>query len=632
MKLNQNHFVQTEEYSDILFAVNFIIYKSQDSKRFVDMFLTRNFEEIACDFRKLLKEHEINLNHLKESFLLNGLSPEDHVSLLFKQDLVKFVSRNFQEKETQLASSEVNLPNWEDSLNITDRQRKALGLIGDLWSKYSKRNLSLDEDRDTQIKIDGRFFIPGGRFTEMYYWDSYWILIGLLEFNMEDCAFDLIKGFTQLIKRFGYIPNGTRTYYLGRSQPPYFCQMLYRMYLNTNHQEIINYILTEALDQACTEYEWFMTNRRVDPTLIDGGVLNRYFSDSKIPRPESYKEDIKTYMECTEEDKQTLFSNIWAACESGWDFSTRWFSNGRNMSTIDTINIIPVDLNALMLENERIITYLCHERMNLLRVEDKKTQSIIDSLSLNRVRRWESIQRWLFNDDLGCWCDLNIKTNTHTTSRFYFSNLTPLFYSSELLRDRRNLAYKILLKYSNDIFKNPGGVPSSGSLPNDHKQLHKLEQWDFPNTWAPHVQMLTEFLMNIGEDKLAFHVAKSFMSSVMPKDAPVEKFLEKYDCSDADKKAGGGEYEIQEGFGWTNGTVVYLIKMFGARLDDDSSHEASYNEIIHYLRNKVNEADLSIISDIEETLCEIKDLQLAEEIVAEDESIHQQSVHPCASI
>jgi alpha,alpha-trehalase len=81
-------------------------------------------------------------------------------------------------------------------------------------------------DGDSALPLDKPFVVPGGRFREMYYWDSYFTMLGLAADGRQDAVENMVDDFGGLIDRYGHIPNGTRTYYLSRSQPPFYFAMV----------------------------------------------------------------------------------------------------------------------------------------------------------------------------------------------------------------------------------------------------------------------------------------------------------------------------------------------------------------------------------------------------------------------
>jgi alpha,alpha-trehalase len=216
--------------------------------------------------------------------------------------------------------------------------------------------LQENQEKYSIIYVKDGVIVPGGRFREFYYWDSYWIIQGLLHSEMYTTAKGMLSNFLSIINRFGFIPNGGRVYYSMRSQPPLLCGMIKSYVEATNDTEFAK----AAVETLNAEFNYFMTNHTV---TVNGHVLARYGDRSFGPRPESYREDMSTAeIFKTEEEKQEYFSELKAAAESGMDFSSRWFinstDNGSNigdLTTIKTRYIIPVELNAILHWNAKII-------------------------------------------------------------------------------------------------------------------------------------------------------------------------------------------------------------------------------------------------------------------------------------
>lgn len=204
------------------------------------------------------------------------------------------------------------------------------------------------------IPVDNPVIVPGGRFIEFYYWDSYWIIRGLLYSEMYETARGMIENFLSIVQRFGYIPNGGRVYYTGRSQPPFLTSMV-KAYVD--FKKDYSFAL-EALDTLEHEFEYWMNNHTVQAKGYDVAI---YTDSSTGPRPESYREDVLTAEAFrTDEDKEQHYTELKAGAESGMDFSSRWFvnENGTNegdLAEIKTRSIVPVDLNALLYMNAKII-------------------------------------------------------------------------------------------------------------------------------------------------------------------------------------------------------------------------------------------------------------------------------------
>src|SRR3989441_9057224 len=227
-----------------------------------------------------------------------------------------------------------------------------------LWPLLTRPADSADA-RSSLIPLPNPYVVPGGRFREVYYWDSYFTMVGLVESGRTDLVKDMLDNFAHLIRTVGHIPNGNRTYYLTRGQPPYFAAMvgLYARATDTAHA----LVYLGALEQ---EHDFWMDGadtlspghayRRV-VRMRDSVVLNRYWDDSDEPRPESYRPDVEIGQTLPESLRARFYRNARATAESGWDFSSRWTRDPKDLRTLETIDLIPVDLNSLLYNAERTI-------------------------------------------------------------------------------------------------------------------------------------------------------------------------------------------------------------------------------------------------------------------------------------
>src|SRR6267154_2602866 len=227
-----------------------------------------------------------------------------------------------------------------------------------LWPVLTKPPDSADA-RSSLIPIPNPYVVPGGRFREVYYWDSYFTMLGLVQSGRTDLVKSMLDNFSHLILTVGHIPNGNRTYYLTRSQPPYFAAMVGLYARATDTAQALRYL--DAMEQ---EYAFWMDGadtlapghafRRV-VRLSDSVVLNRYWDDSDEPRPESFRPDVEIGQTVPESLRARFYRNARATAESGWDFSSRWMRNPKDLRTLETIDLIPVDLNSLLYNAERTI-------------------------------------------------------------------------------------------------------------------------------------------------------------------------------------------------------------------------------------------------------------------------------------
>lgn len=316
------------------------------------------------------------------------------------------------------------------------------------------------------IPITNPVIVPGGRFREFYYWDSYWIIKGLLVSQMFDTVKGMLQNFGSMVQRYGFIPNGGRVYYLGRSQPPLYIAMVEEYFDATQDQQFI----TDNIAFMEAEFNFWLTNRTLQ---VNGFTLGAYGEMTLGPRPESYVEDIATASIFTlAADKQFHYSQIKAAAESGNDFSSRWcIVNDTNLGTLANLNtrsIVPVDLNAYLFHNAKVLARF----FKLLGQTDKVKQ-------YNKIAKtWKkAIQAVFWDDTAGIWLDWDL-INNHRRDYFVASNLVPLW---ALAYDQTNKvaisASVINYLTTNNVLLHPGGIPNTLQLSD--------EQWDYPNVWPP---------------------------------------------------------------------------------------------------------------------------------------------------
>jgi len=395
----------------------------------------------------------------------------------------------------------------------------------------------------TLIPLPHPYIVPGGRFREIYYWDSYFTMLGLAADGKTGLMRNMLDNFAHLIDKYGFIPNGNRTYYLSRSQPPFFSMMVALLAEHTDSTTIARYI--PAIEK---EYAFWMdgsdrpcdtcrTYRRV-VFLDEGSILNRYWDDRNDPRSESYREDRRTAAAALDADttrtEKEIYRNLRAAAESGWDFSSRWLdrdsSGAFQLYTIHTTRIIPVDLNCLLYTTESML-YSWY-------------QSKGDSAKTRRFRkasrnRKEAIIRFCWNPDSAFFFDYNFVEHKQT-GIIAASGIYPLFTGIADSAQARAVGRTIR---SHLLFT--GGIAATVN--------ETGQQWDKPNGWPPLQWVTVSGLRRYGLDSFADTIATRWCSLNRKVYSNTFKLSEKYNVVDMTKPGGGGEYPTQDGFGWTNG-------------------------------------------------------------------------------
>jgi alpha,alpha-trehalase len=275
--------------------------------------------------------------------------------------------------------------------------------------------------------------------------------------------------------------------------------------------------------------------------LKDGSVLNRYWDDATVPRQESWREDALTAQR-SGRDKQEMYEHLRAAAESGIDFSSRWFGDGKNLVTIRTSDMVPPDLNALLYHLEWAISKARLMNKDSAAAEYKR----------KAIRRGELIDKYCWNKARTFYTDYNFRTQKQS-NHINPGGLYPFCFINEHPDYMSLLARQVAAVIREKLLK-PGGVASS--------EFNTGEQWDAPNGWAPLEWMTIWGLDRCGQKELAADIAGRWVRLNEKVYKETGKLMEKYNVVDINQDAGGGEYPGQDGFGWTNGVLLKLIRKY----------------------------------------------------------------------
>ncbi|XP_021493614.1 trehalase isoform X2 [Meriones unguiculatus] len=379
--------------------------------------------------------------------------------------------------------------------------------------------------------------------------DSYWVMEGLLLSEMASTVKGMLQNFLALVKTYGHIPNGGRVYYLQRSQPPLLTLMMDRYVTHTKNVTF----LQENIGTLASELDFWTVNRTV--SVSSGGqnyTLNLYNVPYGGPRPESYSKDAELANTVPEGDREALWAELKAGAESGWDFSSRWLVGGPNpdsLSSIRTSKMVPIDLNAFLCQAEELMSSFYSRLGN--DVEATKYRNL-------RAQRLAAMEAILWDEQKGAWFDYDLEKGEKNLE-FYPSNLAPLWagcFSDPSAADKA-------LKYLEDskILTYQYGIPTS--------LRNTGQQWDFPNAWASLQDLVIRGLAKSASPRtqeVAFQLAQNWIKTNFKVYSQTSAMYEKYDISNGGHPGGGGEYEVQEGFGWTNGLALMLLDRYGDQL------------------------------------------------------------------
>ncbi len=475
-----------------------------DSKTFVDAVPKRHPRDILRDFKK----GKMSQNSLHEFIEENFILPKN-------------------------PAPPASLPH----ASIDD----ALIYIEKMWDILTHEADS-NENFSSLLALPYEYVMPGGRFREIYYWDSYFTMVGLIESGRVALAREMLKNFLSQIDLFGFIPNGNRTYYLSRSQPPTFSLMM-KLLADAQGEDIYDIYLSAAI----REYEYWMRgknnlffkrrikNRSEHVVRMPGGeILNRYFDEEPEPREESFAED--SSLEAPPRRKiRDLWRDMRAGAESGWDYSSRWFADGKSRETIQTTSVVPVDLNCLLFMTEEIIADAA-EKVGRNAIS-KKFRTLAEE-------RKNAILKYFYNED-DRWFSDYLYSQKKISPHLSLAGIFPLF-AGIISKKQARIIVRVLMKK----FLTKGGLYASLKVTG--------EQWDAPNGWAPLHFVAIIGLEKYGFSKEAEEIANRWLLLNLTAFKHTGSFLEKYNVENPDLFASGGEYPVQDGFGWTNAVFLYL--------------------------------------------------------------------------
>jgi alpha,alpha-trehalase len=407
-------------------------------------------------------------------------------------------------------------------------------------------------DQHGLLYLPKPYVVPGGRFNEMYGWDSYFIQVGLLQDGELQLARDMVENFVYEIDRYGTILNANRTYFLTRSQPPFLTQMILGVYDHTKDRA--------WLRQTVPAVERYYTFWTTEPHLVPGLGLSRYFDSGEGPAPEVISDerdadgrthydrvreyyrahdvtdyDERLYYDANADRLTDLFyKGDRSMRESGFDPSNRF-----GPFSVDIIHFAPVCLNSLLYQMEvdgaRIMTEL-GDRIAAARWRDRA-----DS-------RRDVVNRLLWNAERGLYFDYSFTEKRQREYEFattFYPLWTGIATKEQAARVRRNLS----------LFEAPGGLLTSLQVTGS--------QWDAPFGWAPLQMIAAQGLRRYGFEEDADRISGKFISLVTKEFEEHGTIVEKYDVRrrESDVEAGikYGYAANQIGFGWTNAAVVQML-------------------------------------------------------------------------
>lgn len=368
--------------------------------------------------------------------------------------------------------------------------------------EYIKRDLracirSEPVDRDTLLGLPHPYVIPNpDRFQEMFYWDSYFTILGLMELGWVELSRGMVENCLFLIERFGHMPNASRTYYLTRSQPPFLTSMIAEVYARTRDKAW----LERAFRIAQREYQGYWN---APPHLVPEAGLSRYADKGG-----------------NHEDAEN---------ESGWDLTPRFLQRGNDFC--------PIDLNCYLYKYERDFAGFSME------LDDARGS---ESWCHKAEARRRHVDRLMWDAGLGLFFDHDFVHGQRSPVKSLASYVTlwsGLATPAQAEAQVRNL----------DLFEKSGGLVTC-----DHDYGAPERQWNYPNGWPPVQWMVIRGLKDYGFAGRAAPIRDKWLGLCLELFERTGVLWEKYDVVNRDVGTDDLRYPTQQGFSWTNAVFLAL--------------------------------------------------------------------------
>jgi alpha,alpha-trehalase len=410
--------------------------------------------------------------------------------------------------------------------------------ISDLWPALTRKP-SGSARAGSLLPLPKPYVATDSRTTEFTYADSYFTLLGLQASKEITLLRAMIDNAAHLIKTYGFVPASNRTYALSRSEPPVFSLMTGLLSEVQGRRVLVNYL--PALQQ---EYNFWMDGRgkvtakepafRRVVRLDEGVFLNRYYDDRETPRPEAYREDLA--LAKNTKDAPTLFRHIRAGAESGWAFSSRWLKDSKALRSIHTTDIIPVDLNCLLLNLERTLA----EGYRLK--GDKRRTRMYQVLA---QQRHDAIQQYCWSDKRRFYFDYDFIARKHTPV-YSAAAALPLFVKIATLDQARNVGQTL----QRDFLK-AGGLLATTTT-------RTSQVWDAPNGYASVQWFAIQGLRNYNLTELASQIRENWLAETLDFYKATGNFLPFYDVTGNALPPSNG-VPLPDGYGPTSGVLLRLL-------------------------------------------------------------------------
>ncbi len=434
---------------------------------------------------------------------------------------VGFLIESLYENKDELLPT--NMPEVKPAWTIDNSQhRSTFEHIERMWNLLVRK--TPEKTTSSLIPLPHPILIPGARFQEGYYWDSMFAFPALLKTGREKLVRGQIENFLFLLKNYGLIPNGTRDYYLSRSQPPLISEMVriyvdYKMKNGGLDPAASSWVTNEAYPLIKKDYETFWMNENTRFRKETG--LNHFFDSQNTPRPERHSSD-------KESEIAKTYRDVRAEAESGKDFTAAFDGEATQYES--------VMLNSLLFQVETNLSWMA-------KLAGKETDS--HAFEAAAQRRKVSIDKYLWDSKTQTYRDYNFRTKQ-------FSNVITADIFIPLYVGLANPKQASGVRNQLAVLEKKGGLMSSAE--------NSGKQWDAPYGWAPHHFFAISGLKKYGFAPDSIRLAEKWVSTVDNIFNETGKTIEKIDAVQGGVPSESGDkYPTQDGFLWTNGVYVWAI-------------------------------------------------------------------------
>lgn len=379
------------------------------------------------------------------------------------------------------------------------------------WPKMERYH---PKDDESLLGVPKPYLVPsysakiGFDYNELYYWDSYFMVQGMLDKEHQELVSGILENLMALFERFKVVPNASRTYLTGRSQPPFLTTFIFDVYQAYDPGEAW---LKKSIAIAKKEYEsvWMGVKKPNERMVYEG--LSRYYDIN-------YLHDL-------------------AEAESGWDMTPRFERKA--------LNYLPVDLNALLFKYEKDFA-----RAAKIFGETREAAKWEDAAEQRRI----IMNKLMWDKNKGLYYDYNFVKQ----KRGSVSSLAGFFPMWAGMVDDKQAAELVKAVRR---FENKGGLATTDALPLGQFVLGSMPtQWAYPNGWAPLQYIVIKALERYGYHADARRLAMKWLKTNLAWFNEHKVFLEKYNVVSPEKPPLKGVYPSQTGFGWTNAVFERLCQ------------------------------------------------------------------------